>query len=105
MGAGLDQVPALLAKQLGATIDRAAGRREEAYRALREVAEVSAGLPMVFGPPDFVKPPFEQLGEWLFEDGQIEESRAAFRQALAVMPGRLLSVRGLAQAEKRLASQ
>ncbi|MFN0180829.1 MAG: hypothetical protein ACKVZ0_18660 [Gemmatimonadales bacterium] len=104
-GPGLLQVPALLTKQLGAAIDRAAGRKADAERALRDVAAASEGLPMAFGPPDFVKPPFEMLGEWLLEDGRPDAAREAFRRALGHMPGRRLSIRGLGQAEQRLATQ
>jgi tetratricopeptide (TPR) repeat protein len=93
------QLPRLLADQLAATVTRARGDARAAERQLREVAASAAALPVEFGPPDFVKPPYEQLGEWLLLDGRPGDARQAFEAALALMPGRLLSVRGLAQAQ------
>jgi len=102
-GPGLASMPALLAKELKAAIAHAAGARVDAERMLREVAEASAALPAEFGPPDFVKPPYELLGEWLLEANRPMEAKQAFVRALALMPGRLLSTRGLSRAETRLA--
>jgi hypothetical protein len=61
------QLPRLLADQLAATVTRARGDARAAERQLREVAASAAALPVEFGPPDFVKPPYEQLGEWLLQ--------------------------------------
>jgi hypothetical protein len=91
-------VPGLLARELGAVLVRAKGDAVTAERQLRTVAAAAAALPVEFGPPDFVKPPYELLGEWLLADGRPAEARRAFEQALAIMPGRLLSVRGLERA-------
>jgi Tetratricopeptide repeat len=51
-------------------------------------------LPLEFGPPDIVKPSNELLGEVLLEAGRPEEALAAFEAALALAPGRALSLRG-----------
>jgi len=97
-GTGLASIPGLLAKQLRAAVARAGGDRAGAERMLREVAAAAAALPAEFGPPEFVKPPLEQLGEWLLEDGRPADAKQVFSEALALMPGRLLSVRGLERA-------
>lgn len=95
---GLPQVPALLGQQLRASLQRAAGDTAGAITSLRSMAEASAALPMEYGPPDFVKPPYELLGEWLLVSGDRAGAEAAFRRSLEIMPGRLISVRGLADA-------
>lgn len=102
-GQGLDSLPALLAGQLSAALTRARGNKPGAEAQLRAVAARSLTLPAEFGPPDFVKPPFELLGEWFLADGRFADAKQAFGQALALMPGRWLSLRGLDQATQRLA--
>ena len=92
---GSPDLPALLARQLRAALARQAGRKPEATAELRAVADMSGQLPMEYGPPDFVKPPYELLGEWLLEDGDAPGAQAAFTRALELMPGRLLSLQGL----------
>jgi tetratricopeptide (TPR) repeat protein len=101
-GTGLAATPGLLASELRAGLMRADGRKAEAEQLLTEVATAAAALPAEFGPPDFVKPPWELLGEWLLADGRVAEARQAFTRALGLTPGRLLSRRGLSQAEQRL---
>ncbi len=103
-GSGLASTPGLLGSTLRAAVLRAEGQKAEATKLLIDVATATRALPAEFGPPDFVKPPFELLGEWLLADGRVVEARQAFTDALALMPGRLLSLRGLSQAERGLAS-
>ena len=102
---GLLAMPALLTSELRAALQRATGRKADAERLLREVASAAAALPVEFGPPDFVKPPAELLGEWLLDDGRIREAKVAFTTALESNPGRLLTMRGLATAERLLAAR
>ncbi len=97
---GLTEVSELLGKELRAALQRASGDKAGAVAALRGMAEASATLPMEYGPPDFVKPPYELLGEWLLEDGDAAGAQAAFTRSLQVMPGRLLSLEGLATAAR-----
>ena len=97
------KMPKLLAGQLDAALMRERGDKAGAERRLREVAARAAALPVEFGPPDFVKPPYELLGEWLLADGRAADARQAFEASLALMPGRLLSTRGLEQANDALA--
>jgi hypothetical protein len=96
-GTGLASTPSLLAQELQAAVLRAEGQEADAERLLTEVAKASRELPVDYGPPVFVKPPYELLGEWLLADGRKVEARQAFTEALALMPGRLLSLRGLSQ--------
>jgi hypothetical protein len=96
-------IPALLARQLDAALVRVRGDTARAERELLAVAEAAAALPVEFGPPDFIKPPYEMLGEWLLADRRPADARQAFERALALMPGRLLSKRGLRQATEALA--
>jgi tetratricopeptide (TPR) repeat protein len=103
-GSGLASLPGLLTSELRATVMRAGGDKAGAEQLLAEVANATKALPAEFGPPDFVKPPYELLGEWLLSDGRAAEARRAFTEALALMPGRILSLRGLSQSERRLAS-
>lgn len=97
-GTGPAATPGLLARELQAAVLRAEGRKADAERMLIEVATATKAMPAEFGPPDFVKPPYELLGEWLLADGRKAEARQAFNDALALMPGRLLSLRGLSRA-------
>ena len=97
------ELPRLLAGQLEAALIRERGDKPAAERQLRDVAARAAVLPVEFGPPDFVKPPYELLGEWLLADGRAADARQAFEAALALMPGRLLSTRGLERANAALA--
>jgi tetratricopeptide (TPR) repeat protein len=90
----------LLVSELKAVLLRADGRKPEAEALLREVATKASALPVEFGPPEFAKPPWELLGEWYLADARTEEAHQAFTKSLALMPGRLLSVRGLARSSK-----
>lgn len=89
-GTGLASMPSLLHRQLEASMLRARGDKAGAERALREVAAEASALPVEFGPPDFVKPPFELLGEWMREDGRHADARTVFDVARASTPGRWL---------------
>jgi hypothetical protein len=104
VGPGLAATPRLLAKELRASLARAAGKKADAEVLLREVVTGAAALPMEFGPPEFVKPPSELLAEWLLEDGRATEAKRAFEAALATMPGRLRSTLGLAAATRLIAT-
>lgn len=87
-------VPGLMARQLEAALTRARGDRDRALQLLREVAAEAGALPVEFGPPVFVKPPYELLYEWLQADGRQDEARRAAAAAEAFAPGRLLMRRG-----------
>jgi tetratricopeptide (TPR) repeat protein len=95
---GLPQMPPVLGDELRAALLRAEGKKPEAERLLRAVGDSAAKLPAEFGPPDFVKPPQELLGEWLLADGNAAEAQRAFTRSLELWPGRLRSLQGLAAA-------
>jgi hypothetical protein len=94
----------LIGQELRAALLRADGRKPDAEALLRTIAADFAALPVDFGPPDFVKPPMELLGEWLLEDNRPADAKAAFTSALTAMPGRILSLRGLQLAAGRSGS-
>lgn len=91
-----------LGRWLDLTVDQAkgiaalaGGQHEAGLAALRAVAIREAALPPVFGPPALQKPTAELLGDELLAAGRKTEAAEAYRQALAVAPGRRLSVMGL----------
>lgn len=83
-------IPGLMARQFAAAVLRVQGDGAAAEQQLRAVAEEAAALPAEFGPPLFVKPPYELLAEWLRGDGREAEARQAAAAAEAFAPGRLL---------------
>lgn len=88
----------LLGKQLRASIASAAGRHADAIALARETAVTEETLPYEFGPPQFVKPTHELLGEILLAAGKPADAQVAFNRSLARMPGRSRSLVGLARA-------
>ena len=68
--------------------------------AIRRAAAIEDTLPMAFGPPEYVKPSHELLGEQLLALGRNAEARRAFQRALELAPRRVRSLLGLARAAK-----
>lgn len=95
--AGRDAI-AVLAKELRAEIASAAGRHDEAIALARSASEAEEGMPYEYGPPQFVKPTHELLGEVLLAAGKHGEAKTAFQRSLARTPGRARSLVGLARA-------
>jgi tetratricopeptide (TPR) repeat protein len=95
---GNPHVPAILEKELRASIRAAAGATDEAVTLLREASSLEEAQPLEFGPPDVVKPTHELLGELLLARGRVAESQQEFTRALALTPRRALSLLGLARA-------
>jgi tetratricopeptide (TPR) repeat protein len=89
---------AVLANELRAAISSAAGKHDAAITLARQAAEAEEAMPYEFGPPQFVKPTHELLGEVLLKAGKPAEAQAAFTKSLARMPGRARSLIGLARA-------
>jgi tetratricopeptide (TPR) repeat protein len=85
----------ILEQQLDALIQLADGRAGAAIDELRAAAAAEEKLPYEFGPPFIDKPSHELLGEALLASDRRTAAAAAFRQALARAPGRVLSTRGL----------
>ncbi len=88
----------ILATELRAAIASASGRHDEAGRLARDAAAAEDALPFEFGPPQFVKPTTELLGEVLLAGGKAGEAQVAFQRSLARTPGRSRSLVGLARA-------
>ena len=78
-----------------------AGKTDEGMAKLQAAAEAEVALPVVFGPPQIIKPSYELLGERLLAQGRKDEAADAFRRALEFAPGRRLSLAGLASAQTR----
>lgn len=74
------------------------GETERGLALLREAAEKEAALPQPFGPPVLAKPSAELLADEYLALGRKEEAASAYRRVLAAMPGRRLSLAGLAKA-------
>jgi predicted negative regulator of RcsB-dependent stress response len=73
----------------------AKGRIELGLELLTAAASAEAALPQPFGPPILAKPSVELLGDELLASGRKAEAARSYEQALASMPNRRLSVRGL----------
>ena len=89
----------IMAGQVAALAQLAAGETEAGIAALRKVAAAEAAQPVDFGPPEVFKPSYELLGEVLLAQGRYGEARDAFTTALAAAPGRRAALAGLKAAE------
>ena len=77
-----------------------AGDRVRGLALLKAAAEAEAALPVEFGPPALAKPGIELYADELFAAGRRVEAAAAYRTALAAMPGRRQSQTGPAAATR-----
>jgi len=93
-----------LAKALDAVVAFQAGHRDEALVLIAEANHIEDGLVVEFGPPTIVKPTWELRGEMLLAMSRPREAHEAFVRSLALQPNRLLSVQGLAAAERAMAT-
>ena len=93
---------AVTARQLAAVIALTRGETDRAMVQLQEAAEAEDRMPFDYGPPLPAKPSRELLGEALLAAGRHAEAAEAFQAALKRAPGRRLSLRGLADAERAL---
>jgi tetratricopeptide (TPR) repeat protein len=91
-----------MAKALDAAIAFQAGHRDEALVLIAEANRIEDGLVVEFGPPTIVKPTWELRGEMLLAMNRPREAHDAFARSLALQPNRLLSVQGLAAAERAM---
>jgi tetratricopeptide (TPR) repeat protein len=85
---------------LAAAIAYRQGKQDEALALVVAAGERYAALPVDYGPPVPVKPPFELAGEWLLAQGRHDEALAMFDRALAMSPGRAASLLGQARARR-----
>lgn len=88
----------VMAYELAGVVHVANGDTAGGLSMLRQATAIEDTLPMEFGPPLIVKPSHELLAETLMTLGRREEARREFERALALAPGRLLSIRGLEKA-------
>jgi tetratricopeptide (TPR) repeat protein len=105
LNGGLDRAQAgVMALELRALLAWQNRDTTETLANARRATAFDDSLPVEFGPPTVVKPSHELLGELLLAAGRPADAARSFEQALALAPGRRLSLRGLAEA-KRLAGQ
>lgn len=94
----LDQ-GAVMEQILEASIQFAAGGRDEALRKITAAAELEDKLVFEYGPPAVVKPAWEAAGEMRLAAGKKAEAAEAFRNVLKRYPNRRLSNEGLKKTE------
>jgi len=68
---------------------------------LKQAVNLETTISYAFGPPTIVKPSFELYGEWLLQVNKPKEAIEQFELSLKAAPGRLLSVKGKANAEEQ----
>lgn len=90
----------VIGDELEALLRIDAGGLTEGLELLRSAARRDEELPVEFGPPSVVKPPYELLGEQLLLAGRAGEAQAAFARSLEIHPGRLRSLLGLSTAAR-----
>jgi tetratricopeptide (TPR) repeat protein len=83
---------------LAASILHGQGKDDEAIALATAAGERYAAMPVDYGPPVPVKPPFELAGEWLLAQGRYKAAAAMFDRALQLAPRRALSLLGRARA-------
>jgi tetratricopeptide (TPR) repeat protein len=87
--------------QLQGMLAQLDGENEAAEEHLVLAVDHEASLPFEFGPPTYVKPTFELLGQFYLEIGRLDDAREAFQAQLDRTPHRLSSVTGLNAATER----
>jgi tetratricopeptide (TPR) repeat protein len=88
----------VLQDELRAALASASGDHAQAIKFASSAASQEESMPYEFGPPQFVKPTHELLGEIYLAASKPKEAKAAFEQALARFPGRSRSLIGLIRA-------
>jgi tetratricopeptide (TPR) repeat protein len=68
---------------------------------LKQAISLETTISYAYGPPTIVKPSFELYGEWLLQVNKPKEAIEQFELSLKAAPGRLLSVKGKANAEEQ----
>jgi tetratricopeptide (TPR) repeat protein len=93
------EVMELELKAMHALLQNEIGRSE---MMLRQAVDLEKDISYAFGPPTVVKPSFELYGEWLLQQNKPKEALEQFELSLKAAPGRLLSLKGKANAEQLL---
>jgi len=86
--------------ELEAMIQLKEGNGAAAMVSMERATALEESMPLYFGPPWPIKPSHELYGEMLLELGRPVEAAAQFSEGLARLPGRALSLTGLARAEQ-----
>jgi len=94
----IDQL-GVMEQVLEATIQFAAGKRDDGLKKIVAAAEAEDRLVFEYGPPAIVKPAWEAAGEMFLAAGKKKEAADAFRHALKRYPNRRLSNEGLKAAK------
>jgi hypothetical protein len=89
---------AIQEKQVAALAKLARGDREAALALAKEAADIELTMATPSGPPEPMKPAFEQYGELLLAAGRPADAVLAFEQALSRTPKRTPSLLGLGTA-------
>jgi len=71
------------------------GNIPEAEELMKEAVALEDNTSFMYGPPDVVKPSSEMYGDWLVEQGRLEEARTQYEKVLERCPNRLLAVKGM----------
>jgi tetratricopeptide (TPR) repeat protein len=88
----------IMEKELQAAILNAQGKKEDAFKLLKDATVLEDSMTFEFGPPLPVKPSHEMFAEFLLEAGKYKEAQDQFNKALARAPRRSQSLAGLAKA-------
>ena len=92
----------VMAMQLEGLILVEEGNREEGMNLLQKAAAMEDERPYDYGPPVPVKPSHELIGELLLKMNRPEEAKREFETSLTSIPNRLLSNKGLQQAQSKI---
>ncbi len=90
----------VMLQQAEALLLAADGKQNEAIALLEQAKKTEESMPFDFGPPAVAKPASELLGDHLLAAGRIADAEAAYRSALARVPGRTVLVSALGQVPK-----
>jgi len=105
---GTEEIPRMrerldiLAWLLQARIAEHDGDLEQAIALAGRASALQDSLPVDFGPPVAVKPPYEYAGELLLRAGRADAAQAEFASSLQAAPRRAHSLLGLARANQAL---
>lgn len=97
---GRAETAVALEKELRGLLEISAGRHDAGIAILRDATAYEDALAAEYGPPEIVKPTHELLGEILLSRGDNAGAQQEFSRALALAPGRSLSLLGLARAAR-----
>ena len=71
------------------------GDDNKAEELMKEAVALEDETSFMYGPPDVVKPSSEMYGDWLVDQGRLDEARIQYQKVLDRCPNRLLAVKGM----------